>query len=73
MKPQLIDGCGTLVFELVRPFAAVLVLGIFPFGADALFEKMVIGFEGQFGGRSDVVLEIVSRVTQSIFEQRMYS
>ena len=42
------------------PFAAVLVLWIFPFRLDAGFEEVVIGFEGEFGGRTDVVLATVS-------------
>lgn len=59
MQPEFIDWCGTLVFELVGPFAAVLVLRVFPFGPDALFEKVVVGFQGQFGGGGDVVLNCV--------------
>jgi hypothetical protein len=35
----------------------VLVLGVFPFGADAFLEKVVVGFEGEFGGGGDVVLD----------------
>ena len=34
----------------------MFVLGVFPFGADAFLEEVVVGFEGKFGGRSDVVL-----------------
>ena len=60
MQPKLVDGRSPLVFELVGPFTAMFVLGIFPFGADALFEKMVIGLESQLGGRCNVVLESVS-------------
>jgi len=57
IKPEFVDGGGALVFELVGPFAAVLVLGVFPFGADAFLEKVVVGFEGEFGGGGDVVLD----------------
>lgn len=60
MEPELVDGCGALVFELIGPFAAVFVLGIFPFGANALLEEVVVGFEGELGDGSDVVLEIRS-------------
>ena len=56
VEPELVDGDGTLFFELVGPFAPVLVLEIFPFGPDALLEEVVVGFEGEFGGGADVVL-----------------
>lgn len=59
MKPEFVDGGGALVFELVGPFAAVFVLGIFPFGADALFEEVVVGFERELGDGGDVILEIM--------------
>ena len=48
MQPELVDGGGALVFELVGPFAAVLVLGVFPFGPDAFLEEVVVGFQGEF-------------------------
>lgn len=56
MQPELVDGDGALFFEMVGPFAAVLVLRIFPFGADAFLEKVVVGFQGELGRRCDVVL-----------------
>lgn len=56
MKPELVDGDLTLVFELVGPFPAVLVLCVFPFGPDAFLEEVVVGFEAEFGGWCDVVL-----------------
>ena len=56
VEPELVDGGGALVFELVGPFAAVFILGVFPFGADAFFEEVVVGFEGEFRGGCDVVL-----------------
>lgn len=42
----------------------MFVLGIFPFGAHPALEEVVVGLEGEFGGRSDVVLpiEIISKV-----------
>lgn len=46
MQPEFVDGDLALVFELVGPFSAVLVLRVLPFGADALFEEVVVGFEG---------------------------
>ena len=44
MKPEFVDGGSAFVFELIGPFAAVLVLWIFPFGADTSFEEVVVGF-----------------------------
>lgn len=46
MQPELVDRGSALVSELIGPLAAVLVLGVFPFGTDAFLEEMVIGFEG---------------------------
>lgn len=56
MQPEFVDGDGALLLELVRPFAAVLVLRVFPFGTHAALEEVVVGFEGEFGGRGDVIL-----------------
>lgn len=56
VEPQLIDVDSLLVLELERPFSAVLVLWVFPFGADALLEEMVIRFLRKLRGRGDVVL-----------------
>ena len=58
VQPELVNGDGTLVLEGVGPFTAVFVLLVFPFGADAFFEEVVVGFEAEFGGGSDVVLQI---------------
>ena len=55
MQPEVVDG-GRFALEAVGPFAAVFVLGVFPFGADAFLEEVVIGFEGEFGDGGDVVL-----------------
>ena len=46
VQPELVDRGSALVSELIGPLAAVLVLGVFPFGTDAFLEEMVIGFEG---------------------------
>lgn len=57
MKPEFVNGGGALVFELVGPFPTVFVLGVFPLGADAFLEEVVVGFESEFGDGGDVVLE----------------
>lgn len=57
MEPVVVDGDGALFFELVGPLSAVLVLFIFPFGANSFFEEMVVRFEGEFRDLSYVVLE----------------
>lgn len=44
MEPEFVDGDGALFFEAVGPFAAVFVLLVFPFGADAFFEEVIVGF-----------------------------
>ncbi len=56
MKPELIDRGGFLFFELVRPLAAVFVLQVFPFRADAFLEEVVVGLESEFRDGCDVVL-----------------
>lgn len=55
VQPEVVDG-GGFALEAVGPFAAVFVLGVFPFGADAFLEEVVVGFEGEFGDGRDVVL-----------------
>ena len=55
VQPEGVDGCGA-AFEAVGPFAAVFVLGVFPFGTHAALEEVVVRFEGQFGGGGDVIL-----------------
>jgi hypothetical protein len=60
MQPELVDVHGGLVAPAIGPFAAVLVLGVFPFGADALFEEVVVGLLGEIGAGGDVVLGRVS-------------
>lgn len=55
VQPEVVDR-GGFAFEAVGPFAAVFVLGVFPFGADAFLEEVVVGFEGEFGDGGDVIL-----------------
>lgn len=69
VQPGLVDVDGLLLFELVGPFAAVLVLGIFPFGPHAGLEEMVVGFESELGGGSDVVLQFV--ISEDRIEQAL--
>lgn len=57
VQPQVIDGDGAFVLELVRPLATVLVLRVLPFRSYALLEEVVVGLEAKFGGRGDVVLK----------------
>lgn len=59
MQPELVDRGSALVPELIGPLAAVLVLRVFPLGTDPFLEEMVIGFQGELGGRGDVVLDVV--------------
>lgn len=56
VQPKVVDGDGPLVAELERPFAAVLVLGVFPFGPDAFLEEVVVCLQAKIRGRRDVVL-----------------
>jgi hypothetical protein len=42
MQPEVVDVDAALVLELVGPLAAMLVLGVFPFGPDALLEEVVV-------------------------------
>ena len=42
MKPELINGHRATFFELIGPFTAVFVLGVFPFRTDATFEEVVV-------------------------------
>jgi serine/threonine protein kinase HipA of HipAB toxin-antitoxin module len=45
VQPELVDGDAALVAEGIGPFAAVLVLLVFPFRTDALLEEVVVGLE----------------------------
>lgn len=57
MKPEFVDRGGTLVFELVCPFPAMLVLRVLPFGTDAFLEEVIVGLEGKLGDGSNVILD----------------
>lgn len=61
MQPELVDWSGSLISELVGPFAAMFILRVFPFRADAFFEEVIIRFESEFRGRSDVILDMERR------------
>jgi hypothetical protein len=56
LEPETVDLDVALVLVLVRPLAAVLVLGVFPLGPDAGLEKVIVGLLGQFGDGGDIVL-----------------
>lgn len=56
LKPQTVDVDAALLLVLVGPLATMLVLGIFPLGADAGLEEMVVGLEGELGDGSEIVL-----------------
>lgn len=56
MKPEFVDGDGTLVFELEGPFSTVFILDIFPFRPHTSFEEVIVGFEGKIVCFSNVVL-----------------
>ncbi len=56
MEPQLVNGDIALLLELIGPFSTVLVLNILPFWSYAFLEEMVVGFEGELGRWSDIVL-----------------
>ena len=58
MKPKVIDWHALAVLGCVCPLATVLVLRVFPLGADAVLEEMVVGLGGELGRGSDVVLEV---------------
>ena len=60
MEPERIDVDRLLLPELEGPFAAVLVLRVFPLGLDALLEEVVVGLEREVGCGGDVVLPSVS-------------
>ena len=60
VQPDLVDVDTLLIAEGVGPFAAVLVLGVFPFGAHALLEEVVVSLEAKFGGGRDIVLSYVA-------------
>jgi hypothetical protein len=57
VQPQLVDRDGLLLLERVRPLSTVLVLPVLPLGSYALLEEVIVGLEGQFRDRGNVVLE----------------
>ena len=59
MEPELINWDVALLLELVGPLSTVLVLLILPFRSNAFLEEVVVGFEGEFGGGSNVVLQSI--------------
>jgi hypothetical protein len=62
VEPKRIDVDCLLVLELEGPLATVLVLAVFPFWADTLFEEMVVGLQCQVGRWCNVVLRGVSNI-----------
>ena len=56
VEPERVDVDGLLVLELERPLAAVLVLRVFPLGANAPLEEVIIRLQRQVRCRCDVVL-----------------
>jgi hypothetical protein len=64
VEPKVINGNIALLLKLVGPLPSVLVLDILPFWADAGFEEMVVGFEGEFGGGCDIVLYVYQCCTE---------
>ena len=61
VEPDVVVGLALL--EGVGPAATVLVLGVFPLGADTLLEEVVVGLGSELGRGGDVVL----RWGQSMF------
>lgn len=59
VKPKFVDVDHFLFLESVGPFAAVLVLRIFPFWSNSFLEKMIIGLDSEVGTGRDVVLQMV--------------
>jgi hypothetical protein len=57
LEPKAVDINVSLILVLVRPLAAVLVLGVLPLGADAGLEEVVVGFEGKLGNGCDIILK----------------
>lgn len=56
VQPEFVNVNVALLFELIRPLAAVLVLGVLPLGAYASLEEVVVGLESEIGDGCDVVL-----------------
>ena len=74
VQPNVVNGDAALLLELVGPLAAVLVLHILPFGADALLEQVVVGLEGELRDGGDVVVhtpELLNRVERDDLLQQV--
>lgn len=56
MEPKLVNVDLLFIFELIRPFASVLVLRILPFRSDVFLEQMIVGLQAKIGASGDVVL-----------------
>lgn len=54
VEPDVVVGLA--LFEGVGPTTTVLVLGVFPLGADTVLEEVVVGLGSELGGGGDVVL-----------------
>jgi hypothetical protein len=67
LEPQVVDVDIAFVLVLVRPLAAMLVLGVLPLRADAGLEEMVVGLECQFRNGSNIVLSRVRCVRHLTF------
>ena len=57
------EGGGGRGMYLIRPFAAMFVLWVFPLGANAALEEVVVAFESELGGWCDVVLFVEDLVS----------
>ena len=66
LEPKAVDIDVSLILVLVRPLAAMLVLGVLPLGADAALEEVVVRLLGELGGRGDVVLKKKRSVRRDI-------
>lgn len=74
VQPDVIDIDVALLLERIGPFAAVLILRVFPLRSDALLEKVVVGFESEVRDGSDVVLARKRTECQhkSVFQPRSW-
>jgi len=57
VKPEVIDRNTTLILELKCPFTAMLVLGVFPFGADTGLKEVVVRFQTEVRCLGYVILQ----------------
>ena len=47
VQPNVVDVNTALLLERIGPLPAVLILRVFPFRSDTLFEEVVVGFESE--------------------------